>query len=55
MPLKDEDKLNSEVKGELGTLMFGVQMLLEKTDSVSLKRAHAILCKVNTAIIPPHN
>ena len=51
---KDGENLSSEVKEELATLMFGIQMILKSSnaindDSASMHLAYDILCKVSRA------
>ena len=40
------DDLNNEMKEKVSTLMCGIRLLLEKSDSATMKIAHNILCKV---------
>ena len=47
---KDGESLSSEVKEELATLMFGIQMILKSSntiDDASMHLAYDILCKVS--------
>lgn len=51
MIAQDVDEVSAEVREDLATLMFGVQMMSEPSDSTSMELAYNILHKVSRTAI----